>query len=254
MFIAILEDDPVCLNQLTSLLHTASEKSSQDWQVDEGKMDWQIDEYQNAKDFVRGIKRKTYNLVLLDWMLPDMNGPEILHWMDEYFQSPPPVIMVTNRDTEQDVVEALKAGAEDFVSKPFRPDELVARVLTTLRRHHVSGRHRNESFTQGNITVSPKEEIISIGDEAVKLTHQEYRLALLLLRNLNHPLSRSYLYETVWGQEESPMSRTLDVHIYRLRRKLGLNAVNGWKLSSVYRYGYRLQRLDEEKKEIDEEA
>ncbi|MFM9270494.1 response regulator transcription factor [Halomonas elongata] len=245
MFIAILEDDPVCLDQLTRLLHTASEKSSQEWQVDEGEAGWQIDGYRNAKDFVRGVKRKTYNLVLLDWVLPDTNGPEILCWMEKYFQSPPPVIMVTNRDSEQDVVEALKAGAEDFVSKPFRSEELIARVLTTLRRHHVRGRHRNEAFSQGSLTVSPKEETIYINDEAVKLTHQEYRLALLLLRNLNHPLSRSYLYETVWGQEESPMSRTLDVHIYRLRRKLGLNAENGWKLSSVYRYGYRLQRVDE---------
>ncbi|MDT8896614.1 response regulator transcription factor [Halomonas sp. I1] len=246
MFIAILEDDPVCLDQLSSLLRTASEQSPQEWRVDNGEKGWQIDSYQNARAFIRGIKRNTYNLVLLDWMLPDMNGPEVLHWMDEYFQSPPPVIMVTNRDAEQDVVEALKAGAEDFVSKPFRSEELIARVLTTLRRHHVGGKHRYEPFSHGELTVSPKEEVISIRGEPVKLTHQEYRLALLLLRNLNHPLSRSYLYETVWGQEESPMSRTLDVHIYRLRRKLDLNAENGWKLSSVYRYGYRLQRLVEE--------
>ncbi|WP_275288517.1 response regulator transcription factor [Halomonas elongata] len=247
MFIAILEDDPVCLGQLSSLLQTASEQSSKDWRVDGGEMGWQIDSYQNARAFIRGIKRNTYNLVLLDWMLPDMNGPEILHWMDEYFQSPPPVIMVTNRDSEQDVVEALKAGAEDFVSKPFRSEELIARVLTTLRRHHVGGKHRDEPFSHGDITVTPREETISVDGEPVKLTHQEFRLALFLLRNLNHPLSRSYLYETIWGQEESPMSRTLDVHIYRLRRKLGLNAERGWKLSSVYRYGYRLQRLSEDR-------
>lgn len=246
MFIAILEDDPVCLDQLSDLLRTASEQSSQDWRVDDGETGWNIDGYLNARAFIRGVKRKTYNLVLLDWTLPDMNGPEVLHWMDEFFQSPPPVIMVTNRDAAEDVVEALKAGAEDFVSKPFRSGELIARVLTALRRRHVGGKRRYEPFSQGDLTVSPREETISIDGEPVTLTRQEYRLALLLLRNPNRPLSRSYLYEAVWGQEESPMSRTLDVHIHRLRRKLGLSVGNGWKLSSVYRYGYRLQRLSED--------
>ncbi|MCW4153704.1 response regulator transcription factor [Halomonas sp. 18H] len=243
MFIAILEDDPVCREQLVDLLRMASENGSQEWSLAGSENGWQIDSYQNAREFIRGIKRNTYNLVLLDWMLPDMNGPQVLSWMHEYFQSPPPVIMVTGRDAEQDVVEALKAGAEDFVHKPFRTEELIARVLTTLRRRHVGGKSRLEPFQLGEIQVLPREETISVKDEPVKLTHQEYRLALLLLRNINQPLSRSYLYESVWGQEESPMSRTLDVHIYRLRRKLGFNSESGWKLASVYRYGYRLQRL-----------
>ncbi|SHK45985.1 DNA-binding response regulator, OmpR family, contains REC and winged-helix (wHTH) domain [Halomonas caseinilytica] len=246
IFIAILEDDPVCLDQLSSLLEAAAAQSRKGWRVDGWEKGWHIDCYQDARTFIRGIKRRTYDLVLLDWMLPDLSGPEVLAWLDEYFLVTPPVIMVTHRDSERDVVEALKAGAEDFISKPFRSEELVARVLTTLRRHHVGSKHRYEPFSHGDLTVYPKEEIITSHGEPVKLTYQEYRLALLLLRNLNHPLSRSYLYETVWGQEESPMSRTLDVHIYRLRRKLGLNAENGWKLSSVYRYGYRLQRLKED--------
>lgn len=243
MFIAILEDDPVCLDQLENLLNVASEQGPPGWKLDGEKKGWQIDRYPNARAFIRGVKRNTYNLVLMDWVLPDMNGPEVLSWMEEYFQVPPPVIMVTNRDAEQDVVEALEAGAEDFVSKPFRSKELAARVLAALRRRHAGSRHKLESFRQGDIAVLPKEEEISVRGKATKLTHQEYRLALLLLKNIDQPLSRSYLYESVWGQEESPMSRTLDVHIYRLRRKLFLNAENGWKLSSVYRYGYRLQRL-----------
>ena len=246
MFIAILEDDSVCREQLVDLLRMASERSPQEWRVTGSENGWQIDSYRNAREFIRGIKRNTYNLVLLDWMLPDMDGPDVLSWMGEYFQSPPPVIMVTGRDAEQDVVEALKAGAEDFVNKPFRSEELIARVLATLRRRHVGGKNRLEPFQLGDVQVLPKEESITVRGESVKLTHQEYRLALLLLRNINQPLSRSYLYESVWGQEESPMSRTLDVHIYRLRRKLGFNAENGWKLASVYRYGYRLQRLADE--------
>ncbi|MBB3143498.1 response regulator transcription factor [Halomonas organivorans] len=246
MFIAILEDDPVCLQQLSSLLLVASEQSQKHRVAGGSERGWQIDSYRNARDFMRGAKRNTYDLVLLDWMLPDITGIEVLNWVREYFQFPPPVIMVTSRDAEKDVVEALMAGAEDFVSKPYRGGELVARVLTTLRRFHVSDKHRHEPFHQGNLTIYPKDESISVEGEFVKLTNQEYRLALLLLRNLNHPLSRSYLYEMVWGQEDSPMTRTLDVHIYRLRRKLGFNKENGWNLSSVYRYGYRLQRTEEE--------
>ncbi|WP_355659710.1 response regulator transcription factor [Halomonas salifodinae] len=245
MHIAILDDDPTIREQLSALLTKGHRSAPEEWSLDPS-MEWRVDTYDCNKAMLRGLKQYTYHLVLLDWELPDGSGLEVLQWMREYLEVPPAAIMVTHRDSESDAVEALRLGADDFVSKPFRSQELVARVLTVLRRQLAHGRAGNplDPFFHGNIGVDPQQERITLDHEPIKLTYQEYRLALLLLRNLNRPLTRAYLYESVWGQEENPLSRTLDVHIYRIRKKLGLTADRGWQLASIYGYGYRLQRLD----------
>lgn len=245
MYISILDDDPIVLKQISMLLSKHSEVIQKDLNLS-SEDSWHIDTYSNSKDFLYGMKKSHYDLVILDWELPESSGLELLKWLQEYFETPPATIMVTNRNAESDTVNALRAGADDFISKPFRAQELLARILSVLRRQR---RQTLKSatvtpFHYGRLQVDPQQRRIYVDDQPIKLTHQEYRLAMLLLQNIDRPVARGRLYESIWGQEENPLSRTLDVHVYRVKKKLSLTVDKGWKLSSIYGYGYRLQRLE----------
>lgn len=238
--IAILDDEEASRNQIVNVL------SQQ--QHEQPHFLLQFDTFSSAKNFKRGLKIRNYDIVILDWELPESSGIEVLTWVNSYFDSPPAAIIVTNRNAEEDVVTALQHGADDFVSKPFRPRELSARVLAICRRQQsLAGSLSvpDALRVQGDLIIDISQKRITRKNELVKLTDQEYRLALILLNNIHRPLTRSYLLEHVWGQENNPFSRTLDVHIYRIRRKLGLTAEHGWELSSVYGYGYRLRQIQE---------
>ncbi|WP_180978209.1 response regulator transcription factor [Halomonas urumqiensis] len=243
MRIAVVDDDKIALEHIARTL----EANSLDM---ERRPD--IQSFGTAKDFTRAAVRDTFDLVVLDWQLPDGDGITLLGWMKSFFEMPPAVIMLTNRQAEADVVEALSAGAEDFISKPYRPKELQARVMAVLRRknaHTSLGNKAGGVIQHGNIQIDLGREAIFVNSAEIKLTRQEYRLAYQLFSQLGCPLSRSYLYEYVWGRADHPNSRTLDVHIYRVRKKLGLTAEYGWNLVSVYGYGYRLQAQGDEEAE-----
>lgn len=245
MHIAILDDDPIALKQIYILLSEHSESIKKELNIS-SEDSWYINSYSNSKDFLYGMKRSHYDLVILDWELPESSGLELLKWLQEYFDTPPATIMVTNRNAESDTVNALRAGADDFISKPFRSQELLARVMSILRRQRRQSLKDTTltPFHYGSLQVDPRQRRIYVDDQQIKLTYQEYRLAMLLLQNIDRPVARGRLYESIWGQEENPLSRTLDVHVYRVKKKLSLTVDKGWKLSSIYGYGYRLQRLE----------
>lgn len=235
MRIAVLDDDSTSREQMRQALteHTQELPELVDIQV-----------FHTADDLVRALKRDTFKLVLLDWEMPDTSGIELLEWIHGYFEVPPGVIMVTNRSAEVDVVEALSKGADDFISKPFRPLELKARSFATLRRQTASGMTVGGDANElacGNIRIDQAVNAVYVDGQEVKLTRQEYRLIYQFFVHLGRPLARAYLYEYIWGREERPGSRTLDVHVYRIRKKLNLVADKGWNLVSVYGYGYRLR-------------
>jgi DNA-binding response OmpR family regulator len=151
--------------------------------------------------------------------------------------------MLTSRDGESDIVQALNAGADDYVSKPFRPNELKARVTAVLRRHS----HQRPSVANvlrfNDLVFDDAELTVTREGKPIMMTEREYRLAHCLFSNLGRPLSRDYLYERFWPHEEMASSRPLDTHIYRLRNKLGLTADRGWQLLTIYGYGYRLESV-----------
>lgn len=239
MRIAVLDDDSTSLELMRQALSESTEELPE--RVD-------VQTFQTADDLMRRLKRDTFKLVLLDWEMPDITGIELLEWIRGYFDVPPGVIMVTNRSAEEDVVEALSKGADDFISKPFRPLELKARVFAAIKRHEQAGMPAGSSdveLAHGNIRIDVNVGAVFVDGEEINLTRQEYRLIYQFFVQLGQPLARAYLYEYIWGREERPGSRTLDVHIYRIRKKLGLTAKNGWNLVSVYGYGYRLQSLTE---------
>ncbi|QZI68271.1 response regulator transcription factor [Pseudomonas protegens] len=236
MRIAILEDEPQELKLLQEALgsYGFSDESSTLCKT-----------FSTSSELLRLLKRETFDLIILNWQLGDVGGLQILLWIKEYLHPAPPVVMLSSRIAEHDVVQALNAGAAEFIHKPFRKAELLARLNNVLRLHQRQTQKlvaRTESY--GNLRFDLQDSQVYHDEKPVALTSREFSLALLLFRNQARTLSRSYLYEHLWMRDEVPSSRTLDTHIYRVRTKLKLTSEHGWSLSTAYGYGYRLDRLE----------
>ena len=196
-----------------------------------------------ADALINVLRRESFDLLVLDWNVPDLSGVEIIRWVRRNIADPPPILLLTSRTAEADIVEGLNAGADDYVVKPFQPDILRARIDALLRRSFVARMaDRLDQFEGYGFDTST--ETLSRDGQSIALTSKEFRLALLLFRNLHRALSRAHILETVWGHNLALPTRTLDVHISRVRTKLDLRAANGFRLSPVYSYGYRLERFD----------
>ncbi len=177
------------------------------------------------------LEKGGFDLVLLDIMLPKADGYEVL----EYCKAlEVPVIFLTAKAAVQDRVKGLRLGAEDYITKPFELMELLARVETVLRRCGKTGRVLS---LPPDITIDTASRVVRRGGEAVALTAKEYELLLLFVQNKNIALYRDRIYERVWGEEFLGDSRTVDLHIQRMRKKLGLES----RLVAVYKVGYRLE-------------
>lgn len=200
-------------------------------------------EFHNARSLSTRLRQDTFDLVILDWNMPDKSGPEIIAWMHENMDKPVPSLLLTNRNSDEDIVAGLAAGADDYVIKPVQPAVLLARIAAIHRR---TGPREaitaNESY--GPYTLHPARQTVTVEDETITLTAKEFELAATLFRNLHRPLSRSYLLEMVWGRNPDLPTRTLDAHISRIRAKLGLRPERGFRLIPVYSYGYRLEALE----------
>ncbi len=176
------------------------------------------------------IEKEEYDLILLDVMLPGADGYDIMEYIRPLRI---PVIFITAKHEVRDRVKGLKLGAEDYLVKPFDVVELMARVEVVLRRYH-----KTESIlTAGDVTVDVEARKVTKAGVPVFLTNKEYGLLVLFIRNKNIALFRENLYERVWGDEYLGDSRTLDLHVQRLRRKMGWEE----KLVAVYKIGYRLE-------------
>jgi len=229
MRIALLDDDPTQTKWVKEILEEASHLCH---------------EFNLSKDLINRLRRDTFDLLILDWNIPDMSGPEVLAWVRQHIETSVPVIFMTNRTREEDIVAGLNAGADDYIFKPARKVELLARVNAVLRR--VYPLYSSEQEKHFNYTFNLKDKNIYFDDHQIELTQKEFDLALLLFRHLSRPLSRSHILESVWGKEIDIPTRTMDTHISRIRNKLELRIENGFKLATVYSYGYRLEHFDNE--------
>ena len=153
----------------------------------------------------------------------------------------PPVLLISERGHEQDIVAALKAGADDYMVKPLRQHEFLARVEAIGRRRS-SALKRSDMLMFGDLCVDLQNRTILRDGRRLPLTPKSYHLAVFLFSNLGKLLLRSELMAGVWGDASGMGSRTLDTHISRLRTVLGLTPKNGWLLQSIYQYGYRLEQ------------
>jgi DNA-binding response OmpR family regulator len=185
-------------------------------------------------DALRQVDEGQFNLVLLDIMLPGLNGFEI---MDYIRPLGIPVIFITAKSSVADRVKGLRTGADDYLVKPFEVLELLARVEAVLRRYNLS----QNRLIMGGIVIDTDSRTVSRGGQAIPLTKKEYDLLLLLARNRRIALFRDQIYEKVWESDYLGDSRTVDLHVQRLRKKLGWEAY----IVSVYKVGYRLDVPDE---------
>ncbi len=176
------------------------------------------------------LEREVFDLVLLDIMLPGADGFTLL----EYIKTMEiPVIFITAKNSVTDKVKGLRMGAEDYIVKPFEVLELIARVEVVLRRYHKLG----DVIEIGGLTIDTVSMIVRRGDFEIALTNKEYELLLLFARNPNIALYRETIYERVWGGEYTCGSRTVDLHVQRLRKKTGWEK----KLQAIPKVGYRLE-------------
>ena len=199
------------------------------------------------------LRRQTFDLIILDWNMPDLSGIETLRRVNEVLPTAPPVLLLTSRSIEADLVEGLNAGADDYIVKPLQPPVLLARVNALARRaYRPTAAPQVEQH--GPYRLDPGAQSASWGEHIEALTPKEFQLASLLFNNLARPLSREYLLRRVWGQRPDLETRTLDAHISRLRSKLHLRPANGFRLTTVYGFGYRLEACDPQSADATTEA
>jgi len=228
MRIALLEDDASQSELIRTVLANANHHCYSE-------------EY--GQNFIKLLRRESFDVIIIDWELPDTSGLEVLQWIRHHIDWPIPVIFTTHRDMEEDIVLALENGADDYMIKPVKHLELLARLKVLYRR---SVKQQNESrildFETFQINVS--ERVIVRQGEKVNLTPREFQLALFLFQNIGRLVSKAHIMENVWGQNPDLNTRTVDTHISRIRQKLLLGPGSGWRLSTIYQHGYRLERSD----------
>ncbi len=176
------------------------------------------------------VESERFDLILLDIMLPEVDGYELLDYIKP---TGTPVIFLTARGSVEDRIRGLKAGADDYIGKPFQVGELLARVEAVLRRTGATGKH----LAFGDVSIRVDSREVMKDGKAVVLTAKEFDLLVELVQNKNVALYRDWLYEKVWREPFTGETRTLDAHIQRLRKKLGWEE----KIKTVFRIGYRLE-------------
>jgi two-component system, OmpR family, alkaline phosphatase synthesis response regulator PhoP len=196
-----------------------------------------VERLTSGSDVMPRLRKQPVDLVILDLMLPGVDGLLVCQALRaDPATAATPVIMLTARGEESDRVSGLELGADDYVTKPFSPKELTARVTALLRR--ATRAAASSGVTRyGPITIDPDRHQITLGDEEVKLTAKEFLLLLYLVQHRGRVLSRDLLLTDVWGYQYTGGTRTVDVHIRRLREKLPVLAD---AIETVKQFGYKL--------------
>ena len=176
------------------------------------------------------LERESFDLVLLDIMLPEVNGYELLDFIKPMGI---PVIFITAKGSMEDKVRGLRLGADEYLVKPFEIVELLARVEAVLRR---AGKTQYE-IEVDDLTIDTRSHTVIRGSKPIQLTAKEFELLLLFIQNKNIALFRETIYERIWGGEYMGDSRTVDLHVQRLRKKLHWED----KIKTIYKVGYRLE-------------
>ncbi len=226
MHIGLLEDDPIQQVLLELWLRKALHS---------------VETFSAVGDMLTALKGGSFDILLLDWMLPDGNAGDVLHWVRQSLGWKLPIVVLTSHDDEQIVVDALQTGADDFMVKPAKQHELNARLLSASRRAAPGGL---PVMRMGAYEIDVPRHRLLLDGTAVTLTQKEFDLSVYLFQNPAKLMSRDHLLDRIWGISSEVDSRTVDTHISRIRKKLRLDGKMGWKMLPVYGYGYRLERVD----------
>jgi len=199
--------------------------------------------FTNGTDFKEKVSQSSFDLYILDWELPDINGDIILKWLRDTYGFQTPVLFLTSHDSEQDIAKILQLGADDYVAKPIKPLELIARISALLRRSSLSSSKHNFINING-IYFDLDAHSVTLDQITCSLTPKEYDLAVYMFHHIGHLITRNELLEKVWNTSTNMNTRTVDIHISRLRKKLLLDEEHGWNLQVIYQHGYRLELVN----------
>jgi two-component system response regulator RegX3 len=192
---------------------------------------------ETGPDALTEFDRNGADIVLLDLMLPGLSGTEVCRALRQI--SSVPIIMVSAKDTEVDKVVGLELGADDYVTKPYSPRELVARIRAVLRRGTTDDIDDNASLESGHVRMDVDRHLVTIGGSETKFPLKEFELLEYFLRNPGRVLTRGQLIDRVWGADYVGDTKTLDVHVKRLRAKIEKDPTNPVTLTTVRGLGYK---------------
>jgi DNA-binding response OmpR family regulator len=198
--------------------------------------------FDGGKEMLSQMRKDSTDLLIMDWPAGDGEAADILRRAKEKMVPDAPAMFLVGSSAEDDIVAGMDAGADDYVVKPLRRGELVARVSALLRRAYPA-QTGTEPLQLGPYVFETRPGRLLKDGSVIDVTQKEFYLALLFFRNIGRPLSRAYIHESVWVRETAVPSRTMDTHVSRVRNKLALRPENGFRLVPVYSYGYRLEKL-----------
>lgn len=233
MRIAILEDDPDQLALFTLWITTAGH---------------QVHGYMLGNEIVKSAKVEKFDLFVLDWEVPDITGMQVLKWIRAALSETVPVLFITARDTEEDIVTALEAGADDYIIKPARQSEALARLAALLRRAYPEKEETSLFFPPyefDTLTGTAR-----INGKPVDLTPKEFELVVQLFRNFDRLVPSGQLQDLVWGPDKVMSQQTVPAHVKQAREKLGLRGEHGYRVAAVFDYGYRLKKIPDSVAEL----
>jgi len=199
-----------------------------------------VELFADGRSFMAALPDGHFDFFIVDWALPDVSGEQVLLHIRERCGWEVPVVFCTARTGEEHAADILRLGADDYIPKPVRYMEFLARIESLLRRCR---QQQPGTLRRGNIEVDLVGRRIRQDGADVDLTQREFDLAVILLRNVGRVLAREELLRAIWGREPGVDSRTVDTHASRLRKKLGLAGESGLMLTSVYGQGYRLDSV-----------
>ena len=209
---------------------------------------YEIVDFDNGADAHEYLLNHKVDLAILDLMLPRMNGYEILKQMrQKKLNKETPVIILSAKDQEVDKIMGLDLGADDYMTKPFNPLELTARVKSQLRRYTQLGstveKENQAVYTVGGLMIDHDQKEITVDGEPVKLTPIEYNILLLLVKNQGKVFSIDQIYESIWNEDAIGVDNTVAVHIRHIREKIEINPKEPRYLKVVWGVGYKIEKL-----------
>ena len=204
----------------------------------------EVDCAYDGEEALEKAKAGEYDIILLDLMLPKMDGLEVCQQIREF--SNVPIIMLTAKGEDMDKILGLEYGADDYVTKPFNPLELVARVKSQLRRYTQLGamaEKKGNVYETGGLMIDDDRKEVTVDGESVKLTPIEYRILLFLVQNQGRVFSINQIYESIWGEEAIAADNTVAVHIRHIREKIEINPKEPRYLKVVWGLGYKVEKI-----------
>lgn len=224
MNILFLEDDPAQAEMVCGWLRESGHR---------------VRHFASGNDLLEAARSESdYELIVLDWEVPDKPGFEVLKELRSLLNWHVPILFVTQRDSEADIVAALTAGADDYMVKQASRGEFLARIVSLGRR--LGGEELD--FVIGPYRFLPQSRQAFLGNEQVKLTAKEFDLALYMFRNLGKLLAREQILKDIW-QVSGLNTRTVDMHVSRVKKNLKITPDNGYRIRTIYQHGYRLEPI-----------